>query len=145
MENPYRSPQTPTEAEKPPRTKGRFWAYLFLLAPIPLGLAFWYWATNYAPGWFVAEGIGPHRATLVRGLARLHILAITILCHFPAFVLLAIRSTKYRWLCQPALPSSSCSIAGESSDDRIRTSAFIPAPLNLRPTSPLLLNPRRKI
>jgi hypothetical protein len=98
MENPYRSPQTPTEAEKPPRTKGRFWAYLFLLAPIPLGLAFWYWATNYAPGWFVAEGIGPHRATLVRGLARLHILAITILCHFPAFVLLAIRSTKYRWL-----------------------------------------------
>jgi hypothetical protein len=73
-------------------------AYFFLLAPIPLALAFWYWATNFAPGWFVAEGIGPHRPALVRGLARLHLLAIIILCHFPAFVLLAMRSTKYRWL-----------------------------------------------
>lgn len=96
--NPYISPAPTTNIENCPRAKRNLLPFFFLLAPIPLGLAFWYWATNFTPAWFVAEGIGPHRTMLIRGLARLHILAITILCHFPAFMLLAMRSTKYRWL-----------------------------------------------
>ena len=104
MDNPYSSPvEASSQAEQiaPTIPVRRVWLYLaygLLVAPIPAGLGFRFWALNYAPGWFVTFGIEPERrVSLVHFLTAIHIASLSVLLLLPAFLIFAWQG-KYRWL-----------------------------------------------
>ncbi len=90
-QNPYQPTPTPTPTVKRQLRLNRnmLLATMFIAAPFLSAMPLRYWVFNHAGSWFVSTDLSPdHRAAFL-GLMYIPLLmSLTILCFFPAAVLL---------------------------------------------------------